>query len=342
MVHAKPEGQRRATIRDVADLAGTSVSTVSNALTGQRPVGPETRARINAAVSELGYRANSAAHTLRTGIHKTIGLVVPDIKNPFFAEVSRGVEDAAQAQGWSVFLGNTDLNAEREEVYLRRLGAASDGILFFPTSTRTATLAELVAEGKRVVVCDERLEVPGVGLVLSDNRAGGRLAGEHLLAAGGRQFAVLGGPQELPTAQERLAGFEEGLAAGGRKLRPARVLHARDYTVEEGRRLAAELVDRDKDRRVDAIFAANDFLAIGALRELAARGRPVPDDVLLCGFDGIGLGDMVQPSLTSVAQQSYQLGVEAGRLLLSMIVNAAPPREIMLSVGLESRASTRR
>jgi LacI family transcriptional regulator len=340
MVDPQAPRGRRVTIRDVAELAGTSVSTVSNALSGQRAVGAATRSRVAEAVRTLGYRPNMAAHTLRTGIHNAIGLVVPDITNPFFAEVARGVEAAAQEQGWSVFLGNTELNEQREQVYLQRLGQAADGILFFPTSVRTTALETMVAEGKHVVVCDERLEVPGAGIVLSDNHAGGRLAAEHLIAAGARHFAMVGGPEELPTSRDRLAGFRLGLAAAGRSLKPSRLVHAPTYSIEDGRRCTAELL-RGR-ARFDAVFAADDFLAIGVIQELRRQGRTVPGDVLVCGFDGIALGEMLEPTLTSVVQQSYQIGTEAARLLLHMISGGGPAREVVLSVGLRAGDTTRR
>ncbi|WP_432826302.1 LacI family DNA-binding transcriptional regulator [Dactylosporangium sp. CA-092794] len=330
------------TIRDVAELAGVSVSTVSNALSGQRVVSQVTRQRIQDAAQQLGYRPNTAAHSLRTGVHHAIGLVVPDVTNPFFAEIAHGAETAANALGWSVYLGNTELDEDREDNYLRRLATASDGILFFPTSntgSRMTQIQSLVDNDVQMVICDERIRVAGTGGVFSDNVAGGRLAAAHLTARGARRCAMITGPETLPTSNERRKGYGAGLRAAGRSLPAERVIHA-PYTIEGGQSATAELLRRDA--RIDAIFAADDLQAVGALEGLAAAGRAVPDDVLVCGFDGIAWGALVRPSLTTVAQQSQQIGAEAARLLLQMVTMEASPREIVLPVELLERDSTRR
>jgi LacI family transcriptional regulator len=327
------------TIHDVATHARVSPATVSNTLSGRRSVSPDTRARVLRSVELLGYRPNTAAHTLRTGVHHAIGLVMPDVTNPFFGEVARGAEDAAQAQGSAVFLGNTGLDDSRQDEYLSRLSRASDGIIVFPTTAHIPRLHELIDRGVPVVICDERQEVgvPAAGGVFSDNIAGGRMVGEHFVQRGARCCAFIGGPADLPTSRDRYAGYLAGLATGKRSCPPARSING-PYTRESGGLAVQELLRRSP--KTDAVFAADDLIAVGAMEALKAAGRSIGDDVLVCGFDDISWASLAEPSLSSVRQQSHQMGVEAARMLLEMVHHNALPRQLTLSVSLQVRGTS--
>lgn len=331
--------KRPATIREVAALAGVSVSTVSNALAGRRSVSGASSARVRAAAHRLGYRQVDAARPVRTPTRHAIGLVVPDASNPFFAEIAHGVETVAQSSGWAVFLGNTDLDDAREADYLDRLAGAADGLLVCSASGQTEQLQRLVDSGVAVVACDERLELTGAGGVFADDAAAGRLAAGHILARGARRIAMICGPEHLTTARERRTGFRAELQASGRSLPPWRSIASR-YTIEAGRWAADQLLAADP--QIDAIFCSNDLQAVGAVRALRHAGRQVPDGVLIIGIDGISWGELTEPSLTTVARHPERLGAEAARLLIEMVGDGARPREVVLPVELVERESTRR
>jgi LacI family transcriptional regulator len=203
----------------------------------------------------------------------------------------------------------------------------------------SGSLADVVDAAVPMVVCDERVELAGIGGVFSDNHAGGRLVAEHFLSIGVGKPAMIVGIASLPTSTERATGFIEGLEASGRRL-PARRIARAPYTREAGRTAVRTLLAADP--AIDGIFATNDLMAIGVIEELESMGRRVPEDVVVCGFDGIELGDMIRPRLTTVSQQSYQMGVEAVRLLLGMAYHNAPPRDVVLSVSLQVKESSRR
>ncbi|KPM55310.1 LacI family transcriptional regulator [Frankia sp. CcI49] len=332
--------KRPATIREVAALAGVSVSTVSNALAGRRSVSGESSARIRAAAHRLGYRPGAAATgAARTQTRQAIGLIVPDARNPFFAQVAHGVETVAQSFGWAVFLASTDLDSAREADYLDRLAGAADGVLVCSTSGQADQVQHLVDSGVAVVVCDERLAVRGAGGVFSDDEEAGRTAARHILDRGARRIAMIRGPEHLETARARRSGFRAELEVAGRSLPPWRSL-ASDYTIDGGRWAADQILASDP--RVDAIFCANDLQAVGAARAMRHAGRGVPEDVLVIGIDGIAWAELTEPSITSVSRHPHQLGAEAARLLIEMVGEDAHARELMLPVSLVQRDSTRR
>lgn len=330
--------KRPATIREVAALAGVSVSTVSNALAGRRSVSGESSARVRAAAHRLGYRPGSGAHTPRTPTRHAVGLVVPDAQNPFFAQIAHGVETVAQSLGWAVFLASANLDDAREADYLDRMAGAADGVLVCSTSGHTDQVQHMIDSGIAVVACDERLAVAGAGGVFSDDLAAGRLAAAHLLARGARRIAMICGPEHLTTARARRTGFRAELQAGGRSMPPWRSL-ASDYTLDGGRWATDQILASDP--RVDAIFCTNDLQAVGAAQALRQAGREVPGGVMLIGVDGIAWGELTEPSLTSVARHPHRLGAEAARLLIQMVSGEADARETVLPVSLVERDSTR-
>jgi LacI family transcriptional regulator len=328
------------TIWQVAELAGVSVTTVSHTLSGKRAVAAETRKRVLEVVDQLGYRPNAAASSLRTGLSNTMALIVPDVANPFFAELARGVEDAAHDRGWSVYLCNTALRPDREADYVDRcLAGGVDGIVYCSTQIDTDHVRRLrddVADRLPVVICDERVEgMPGG--VFSDNVAGGRLAGEHLVGLGRKRFVAIGGPHDLPTARDRIAGFADALERAGVRFGERRIRWT-DYRMDAGfDAMRALLASHPK---LDAVFAADDLLAIGAMQALQAADRRIPDDVAVCGFDDVSLASLVSPPLTSIRQRIHQLGAAAATMLLAHVLDDVDLDEIVLPVELIARRST--
>jgi LacI family transcriptional regulator len=293
---------------------------------------------VTRAVQELGYRPDPLAQAMITGRSRTLGLILPDIVNPFFPHVARGAEDAAHERGYSLILCNTDLRPEREVEYIDALVARRvDGILFMPGAPEAGqALDRLAATGVPFVLMDEALNGPDGSGVYSDNAGGSEAVGRHLLQLGRRRLAFIGGPEKLPTVQEKLAGFRRVLAAAG--IEPAAVRFGL-YRAESGEEQMRELLASATE--VDAVFAADDLLALGAMNALRAAGRSIPGDVAVAGFDGMPGSEYWHPPLTTARQQIYALGATAARLLAEHVAGdlRAVPR-VVLPVELVARAST--
>lgn len=311
------------TIKDVARAAGVSVSTVSHVLSGKRPISESTRLRVLETITSLGYRPNRLAQGLVSKNSGSIGLLVPDLANPFFNSIAEAMEVTAHEARYSVILCNTNLDAEREADYLSLLLSQQvDGLLYFPgTRVPNAALLDAAATGVPVVVIDERVD--NLCGVFVDNFDGGRQIGTYLRALGHEEILFLGGPEGLPTVTDRLAGLHAGLAKAD-----AQDAHVTqrfgEYRAKDGyeaiHACAREgLFDSASPQRPTAVVAANDLIAVGALRALRELHIRVPLDCSLIGFDGIELTTLITPSLTTVQQPIGQLAASAVRLLLSQI-----------------------
>ncbi len=326
-------------IRDVAQRAGVSVGTVSNVLNGSPRVSPVTVERVRAAISDLGYVRNEAARQLRAGRSSSVGLVVLDVRNPFFTDVARGAEDEAARFGLSVILGNSDEDVARESSYLDLFEEQRvHGILISPFGDIEDRLAELRRRGTPVVLVDRESRDAAVSSVSVDDVAGGRLAVAHLLSTGRRRIAFVGGPLGIRQISDRLAGARAAVAeVPGATLEE---LETAALTVLEGRRVGEDLVARTE--RPDAVFAANDLVAVGLLQALVMSGRlRVPDDVALVGFDDIDFASATVVPLTSVRQPRHEIGATALRILREEAAEPErPPRRIVFQPELVVRAST--
>jgi len=322
----------------VAQRAGVAASTVSHALSGRRKVSAATVTRVKDAIYELDYRPNALAQAMITGRSQAIGLMLPDIVNPFFPHVVRGAEDFARDQGYSLILCNTDLRPASELAYVETLlDRQVDGILFMPGSTSAHQALEHLASAKvPYILVDEALEGSDSAGVYADNEAGGYLAGRHLVDVGVRRPLFIGGPHGLPTVQEKEAGFRRALAEEG--LEPVAVRYGL-YRTDAGFEMVRTLLD--SGIAFDGVFAADDLLALGAIQAIHASGRAVPRDVAVCGFDGMPGSDLWTPPLTTIAQRVYELGATAIRLLLELVTGVIEqiPR-VVLPVDLVVRGST--
>jgi LacI family transcriptional regulator len=330
-------------IRDVAQRAGVSVGTVSNVLNASPRVSPETVERVRAAIADLGYVRNEAARQLRAGRSSSVGLVVLDVRNPFFTDVARGAEDEAAAHGLSIILGNSDEDVARESSYLDLFEEQRvHGILISPYGDIEPRLSELRRRGTPVVLVDRESRDAGVSSVSVDDRAGGRLAVAHLLATGRRRIAFVGGPLDVRQIADRLTGAREAIAeVGGATLE---VIGTAGSTVLEGREVGEQLAARRAAERPDAVFAANDLVAVGLLQALVMSGAlRVPQDVALIGFDDIDFASATVVPLSSVRQPRHEIGATALRILREEAAEPdLPPRRIVFQPELVVRASTGR
>ncbi|MBW1640223.1 LacI family DNA-binding transcriptional regulator [Microbacterium resistens] len=324
-------------VREVAEDAGVSVGTVSNVLNRPERVSADTVARVHAAIERLGYVRNDAARQLRAGRSRTIGLVVLDIRNPFFAEVVRGAEGRAEEHGRSVLVANSDEKAEREATHLALFEEQRvSGVLITPVGDATPLLGRMHQRGIPSVLVDRRSSDPRFASVSVDDGEGGRIAAAHLLSLGRRRLAFVGGPLTLPQVSDRLSGAQSAAAEAGAAIE---FLATRALTVEEGRRAGELLLQRAPAERPDGVFAANDLVALGILQSMVMTGGArVPEDLALIGYDDIDFAAAAVIPLSSVRQPASLIGATAVDLLLGEGEGLAEP--VRYRPELVVRAST--
>jgi len=329
-------------IRDVAQRAGVSVGTVSNAINRPGIVAANTVAKVQAAIDELGFIRNDAARQLRAGRSKTIGLVVLDVRNPFFTDVARGAEDQAALSGYTVLLGNSDESSAREATYLDLFDEQRvHGVLISPFDDITPRLAALRKRGIPAVLVDRSSADESFSSVSVDDLEGGRMAVQHLIDIGRRRIAFIGGPMVIRQVADRLAGARRAAAESDARLE---VIEIDALSVLEGRRAGASIVARSADDRPDAIFAANDLVAMGVLQALMMQGVDVrvPDEIALIGYDDIDFASAAVVPLSSIRQPSALIGQTAVEILLDEAEHPdARSRQVVFQPELVVRESTR-
>lgn len=325
-----------ATIRDVAREAGVSPATVSRYLNGNIELPAETAGRIDAASKRLGYRPNLLAKRLSLGSSETIGLVTPEIANPFFAALAAAAEDEARREGFSILLSSTGGDLEMEAASIDRLAARHvDGLLVLTNRVDDGRLRDLIDGRTDVVVLDE--DVPGarVTRIFVENEAGAYDATRHLIAAGHRRIAHIGGPEQLLSSRERFAGFARAMAEAGLPVEDGLVrfgAYERDFGCEATRAILA-------NGRPTAVFTGSDYIAVGVLQELAAQGLSVPGNLSLASFDDMPFADLLSPPITTVRQPIEALGRLGIRTLLAQIRGEEPPPTQRLPTQLVVRRS---
>ncbi|MFB4272764.1 LacI family DNA-binding transcriptional regulator [Nonomuraea sp. GTA35] len=327
-------------IKDVAAHAGVSPGTVSNVLNRPGKVAPATRERVEAAISELGFVRHGSASTLRAGHSRTIGLSVIDIGNPFFTEVAAGVEDVVSELGYAVILGNSAGSQDKEDRNLRVLAEHRvRGVLITPSGEDPARLDRLREHGISVVLVDHPAHRPDQCAVAVDDVAGGRAAVAHLLSKGARTVAYVTGPLTIRQCVERREGAKLAMRAAGLDPDDLRVAEAATMTARAGEKAAADLI---AEGLPEAVFCANDLLALGVLRALLRSGVRVPEEVALMGYDDIDFAAASTVSLSSMRQPTYQLGRIATELLLDECDNpdTHAHQHIMFQPELVAREST--
>jgi LacI family transcriptional regulator len=339
---ATARGRSSVTIRDVARVAKVHPGTVSRALNVETRalVNPETAERVLKAADKLGYRPNRIARGLKTSRSHTIGVLIPDITNPLFPPMLRGIEDRLDAAGYTSLIVNTDNDPERERIYLEAMrGRQVDGFISATARLDREQLVELAAAGTPLVLINRSLEDGSLPAVTVDDRRGIGLAVAHVAALGHKRIGHVAGPQHLSTGHRRHLGFIDAMRAAGLRAPAKHVRFTAFFTEEEGARACGELLDAAPE--LTAIIAANDLVGIGCYDALEARGLRCPDDISIAGFNDMPFIDRLRPPLTSVRVPQREIGKVAADLLLEQLGgNKEIPREILLEPTLIVRDST--
>ena len=351
--NSRPRSAGRPTLDEVASRAGVGRGTVSRVVNGSPQVSPEARAAVQKAIDELGYVPNRAARALVTQRTDSVALVVSESEErvfgePFFAGIVRGVSSALADTQLQLWLAMAQSPAERPRVEHHLTNQHVDGVMLLSLHDADPLPNLLEQRGLPVVLGGRpaRMLTAGTGspgtlvtdvaFVDADNEGGARLAVGHLLDRNRRRIAAIAGPQDMAAGVSRLAGYREAIERSGLPVDESLIAYG-DFSEASGERAVHELLARNAD--IDAVFAASDLMAVGALRALRELGRRVPDDVSLVGFDDVAIARQTDPPLTTVHQPVEAMGREMVRLLLARIAGAAPTA-VMVETHLVERAST--
>jgi LacI family transcriptional regulator, galactose operon repressor len=330
------------TLRDVAVSAGVHPATASRALNPETRilVSEETARRVLDAAEALGYHPNPVARSLRTRRSHTVGVLIPDLNNPLFPPIVRGLEDRLAAAGYVALIGNTDSDDQREQMVFEQMRARHvDGLVLATARLHHPLLAEASRAELPVVLINRLAQDYSFPSVSVDNERGVRMAVGHLAGLGHRRIAHIAGPQEMSTGLSRYRGFVTAMESSGLQVDSDLVVFAKAFTVEEGLRCARLLLDRGSG--CTAIAAGNDMLAVGCYAALDEAGLSCPEDMSVVGFNDMPFIDRLRPPMTTVRFPHYQVGTEAAQLLLERIAEHAGPVKILyLAPELIIRGST--
>lgn len=326
------------TIKEVAVRAGVSSATVSHVINGTRYVSEAVKEKVNLAMLELGYRPNALAGSLRSGVSHTLGMIIPDSANPFFAEIGHSIETTAFDAGYSVILCNTENDFKKETSYIDVLMKKQvDGMIFIATGERGDSVEKLVRMDFPVVVMDRDFPELGMDVVLADNRQGGYLATQHLISLGHKRIGCIAGPSNITASAARVIGYQMALQENGIIVDPNLIING-NFHPESGWKVAHTLLNREN--RPTAIFACNDLMGIGVIRAATELGLSVPKDLAVIGYDDIELASYAVPPLSTIKQPKIEMGLTALRFLLNRIQEKKiPPQYTILPVTLVVRSS---
>ncbi|MEN9380947.1 MAG: hypothetical protein RIR99_781 [Actinomycetota bacterium] len=325
-------------LRDVAKAAEVSVGTVSNVLNHPEIVAPATLKRVREAIKALEFVPNGFARQLRSGSSRTLGLVVPDVSNPFFTEVARGVEDAASKRDYAVFLCNSDESTEKEDRYINVLIEQQvRGVLITPADASSDRLETLRERGIAVTLLDREIKGQMQCSISVDDVNGGQIAIEYLASLGHKDIAWVCGPESIPQVSDRGAGVAKAAKIASVNIETIRVSLMNTHQGEEAAHQILELTSPPT-----AIFCANDLLALGVMRVLTANKVKIPDQMSVLGYDNIEFAASSAIPLSSISQPSYQMGITAANLLLDECEsgNDHEHQQIRFQPQLVERAST--
>lgn len=327
--------QVKPTILDVAKRAQVSKATVSRVLNNNPKVNPEIRRRVLAAIDELGYVPNAIARNLANSTSNTIGLILPDITNPYFPVLARGIEDTAHQLGYTLFICNTDNDPKVEQEYIRKMVQQQvGGIILISSILGEETVNGLKGLQTPFVLCDRSIPDSPFDTVTIDHYRAAREVVEWLIAQGHRRICHLAGPRQVQSAEMRKQAYADAMSEAG--LSP--VVRVGSYSYESGLRLMNEVLD---ECRPSAVFAANDLIAFGAMNAIHGRGLRVPEDIAVFGCDDILFAQMCKPALSTIRVPAYQIGVTAVRLLDSRMKGGdADAQHVILEHKLIIREST--
>ncbi len=324
------------TIREVAAEAGVSTATVSRVLAGFDGVKDNARGRVNEAVAKLNYHPNRLARGLRVGHRNVIGVIIPDLQNPFFTGVVHGVEAALYSAGYTLQIGHSDGLAEREQEQLRLLrGEGVAGLVFMPGDRPGANYESIRAWEIPVVAIDRSPGGLEVDLVCANNREGMRQAVSHLLSLGQKEIAIINGPEGINVTQERLGGYHDALRSAGIPLRETLIVNS-DFRQQGGYEAMTRLLHLAKVPR--AVVIANNLMTLGALQAIHERAMRIPEDLAVVCFDDMPWATSLRPPLTAVAQPVEELGRTGAQLLLERLKD---PKRLVRQVVLPTRLMVR-
>lgn len=316
----------RTTIYDIAKFSGVSTATVSKVLNNKGRISPPTKERVLDAVYRLNYHPSIAASSLKKKQVYTLGLVLPDITNPFFSEVAQVIENESSRRGYSVLISSTNNNPEQELTQIARmLRSELDGYIIASSIQGDSGIQSLLQQGRAVVLLDRKVPTPSqqVTWIATDHIKGGQLAGKHLIEQGHSDFHIFIEPLHLATSTERLQGFCMALNEVGYEIGPNQI-YLGGYGIDAGKILARQLIDRGVSLPT-AVFAGSDLIAIGAIQEFHTSGIRVPDDISIIAYDNITFSNHIYPRLTTIAQPIQEMGKKAVELVLQRFM--APESE---------------
>ncbi|HET8591803.1 MAG TPA: LacI family DNA-binding transcriptional regulator [Nakamurella sp.] len=330
-----------ATLRDVASAAGVHPATVSRALNPATAdlVNAATAQRIRREARRLGYVPNPVARSLKTNRSASVGVLIPDLTNPLFPPIVRGIEDVLADAGYSALIANTDGDTGKELLQASAMRARQvEGLIVATALLHHPLLEQLVAEQVPLVLMNRRVENLQTSTVTGDDASGMSMAVEHLVGLGHRRIAHLAGPQSTSPGIVRLQAFRAALAQHGLPADERLVVQCADFREEDGATALAGMLDAGLE--FTAVVAANDLMALGCYDALAARGLRCPDDLSVVGFNDMPFIDKISPPLTTVHVPHYQIGAEAARLLLAKLNGSAADKSVLLPLSLTVRGST--
>lgn len=310
---------KRVTIAHVAREAGVSNQTVSRAINNKNEIGSETKARILEIARQMGYRPSNIARSLARQRTTTIGLVVPDIANPFFSEIARGVDDIAYANSYNVFLCTTYENIEKEQVVLDSLWRQQiDGLILCSSRLDEGELTKRVREFNHVILVNRELSetINGLGIITVDDVIAAKKAVDNFISRGRDRIAFVAGPRTSHSGRDRLTGYKEGLKEHGIDMDPKLIVHC-EPSINGGYVSSLKLLAKRND--ISAIYAYNDIVAIGVLQACKELGRKIPEDVAIIGSDDIPLASLVTPKLSTMRINMQQIGISAMEALINCI-----------------------
>ena len=328
-----------ATIRDVAKLAAVSSITVSRVINNSGYVSKATRERVEKAIKELNYVPNTLATSFRSNRTYTIALVVPDVTNPYWTTVARGVEDVAAEKDYSVILCNTDEDSAKESRYIEiLLRRQVDGILIAPATDDGERLLPIRSQETPCVILDREVKHFNADVVRCDSVAGSRELTQHLLDIGHRRIAMISGPATVSTAEDRVEGYRRALQERGLTV-DENLVKRGEYKQSSGYRLMREVMTDGLSP--SAVFAANNFIAVGVMEAIREAGLRVPEDIALVCFDDLPQASLIYPFLTIVAQPAYEIGTTSAELLLEQLTGKTQRKEraVVLETELIIRES---
>ncbi|HIP08369.1 MAG TPA: LacI family transcriptional regulator [Rhodospirillales bacterium] len=333
----------RVTLRDIAQHVGVHTSTVSRVLnpSTRKMVTEKIAKKVTRAAEERGYRPNAFAQSLKTNRSFTVGVMVPDLTNPAFAPIIKGIDNVLEAAGYSVIVANTDNLVERERRSVEKFRERQvDGLVIATARRQSDLVADCRSEGTPFVLAVRSTTDIGASSVVSDEIIGGNMIISHLVKLGHKHIAYVAGPQFLSTGFERYQGYLQGLSNAGLKVNHDLVAIGGAFTEEEGRRATKRILENRQN--VTAIVAANDLMALGCYDELMAKQLKCPEDISVVGFDDMPFTSHFNPPLTTVHTPLLYVGIEAARILLKQIEEPAiPAQTLKLRPELIVRMSTR-